>query len=509
MLVITTRRTKADSKEKKHRVRNLKNRVYRSAHSIRFAMLTTYVAVTLVALFLLCIYNINILSENLYSEKTMRLYSKANIISQSISNNWNLNDGNQEEEQQIVNLRLEAITDRLLAGTNIRGVITDNSYLVLYDNSREANMTDKVFMRSVLKQALDGEQAESIFETDNGKTLTVSVPIEVNGEITGGVYLAENLSSISDTIKAIKTSLILFSALLLFIIILISIGISYIITRPIAEFTEVARAISRGDFSRRAKVHGTREMSEMGQALNFMCDELNALEEKRKNFVSDVSHELKTPMAGIKLLCDSLVQAENPDMETVREFLTDMSEEIDRLTRIINRLLTLSRLDSTSDMSISKVDISALCAGVVESLRKLAAEKEINVEYVMPDTANTFIHVDYDKIYECVYNIVVNAINYTPEGGHVQTRLKCDEKVCIIEVEDDGPGIPDSEKLKVFDRFYRLDDSRARDTGGTGLGLAITKEAVLLHGGEIVVTDSLSGGSIFTITLPMSENGKE
>lgn len=503
MLVITTRWSKAKSVKEKLRVDVLKSKVYKNTHSIRFAMLTTYLAVTLVALFLMCVYNIGILSENLYSEKTMKLYAKANIISQSTSSVWDSND------EQVMYLRLEDITDRLLAGTNIRGVITNNSYTVLYDNNREANMTGKVFMRSVLNRALDGKQNDLIFETDNGKTLTVAVPIEVDGEVIGGVYLAENLSSINDTVNAIKTSLILFSALLLFIIVLISIGTSYIITRPIAEFTEVARAISRGDFSHRAKVHGTREMAEMGQALNFMCDELNALEEKRKNFVSDVSHELKTPMAGIKLLCDSLVQADNPDMETIREFLTDMSEEIDRLTRIINRLLTLSRLDSGADMNMSKVDISALCAGVVESLRKLANEKEIELAYIEPNTAATMIMADYDKIYECVYNIVVNAINYTPDSGHVQVRLKCDGNLCAIEVEDDGPGIPDAEKLKVFDRFYRLDDSRARDTGGTGLGLAITKEAVLLHNGTIVVTDSETGGSIFTITLPMSEPGKE
>lgn len=503
MLAITTRWNKAEAVFKKLHSFILKSKAYTRAHSIRFAMLTTYVAVTLVTLFLMCVYNIGILSENLYSEQTMKLYAKANIVSQSISGSWDSND------ERVMYLRLEDVTDRLLAGTNIRGVVTDNSYSVLFDNNREASMTGKVFMRDVLKRALDGEQSDSKFETDNGSTLTVAVPVEHDGEIIGGVYLAENMSAIADTVSTIRASLIVFSALLLFIIILISIGTSYIITRPIAEFTEVARAISRGDFSRRANVKGTREMAQMGQALNFMCDELNALDEKRKNFVSDVSHELKTPMAGIKLLCDSLVQAENPDMETVREFLTDMSEEIDRLTRIINRLLTLSRLDSGADMNMSKVDIASLCAGVVESLVKLANEKDIELVYEVPDTEENYITVDYDKIYECVYNLVVNAINYTPEGGHVKARVKCSDGLCVIEVEDDGPGIPDSEKLKVFDRFYRLDDSRARDTGGTGLGLAITKEAVLLHQGTIEVTDSETGGSIFIIKLPAAESGKE
>ncbi len=474
----------------------IRNNVLKTTHTVRFAILSAYLAVTLITLMLMYAYNIGILSENLYSEQRTNLYAKANIISQSAASVWDTND------ERVMYLRIEDITERLLAGTDIRGVVTNNSYTVLYDNNREANMSGKVFMRNVLKRALDGEQADSTFEADNGTTLTAAVPIEYNGEIIGGVYLAQNLSSINDTISAIKTSLVLFSILLLFIIVLISIGISYIVTQPIAQFTEVARAISRGDFSKRAAVKGTREIAQMGQALNFMCDELNELDEKRKNFVSDVSHELKTPMAGIKLLCDSLVEAENPDINTVREFLTDMSEEIDRLTRLINRLLTLSRLDSGKDLSLSQVDIAALCEGVVRSLDKLALEQHIKLSFENNSQNGTMVTVDYDKIYESVYNIVVNAIKYTPEGGNVCARLNCGQSECVIEVEDDGEGIPDNEKIKVFDRFYRLDNSRARDTGGTGLGLAITREAVLLHKGSIEVTDSPTGGSIFTIVLP-------
>ena len=496
MLAIITRWHKIKKLFSRIPYEKIKTTILKTTHSVRFAILLAYLAVTLITLMLMYVYNIGILSENLYSEQRTNLYAKANIISQAAASVWDSGD------ERIMYLRIEDITDRLLAGTDIRGVVTNNSYTVMYDNNREANMSGKVFMRNVLKRALDGEQADSTFEADNGSTLTVAVPIENYGEIIGGVYLAENLSSINDTIHAIKTSLVLFSILLLFIIVLISIGISYIITQPIAQFTEVARAISRGDFSKRAAVKGTREIAQMGQAMNYMCDELNELDEKRKNFVSDVSHELKTPMAGIKLLCDSLVEAENPDISTIREFLTDMSEEIDRLTRIINRLLTLSRLDSGKDLSLSQVDIAALCEGVVHSLGKLAVEQSINLSFEDNSQTTPIVTVDYDKIYECVYNIVVNAIKYTPEGGNVCTRLNCGPSDCIIEVEDDGEGIPDSEKAKVFDRFYRLDNSRARDTGGTGLGLAITKEAVLLHKGTIEVVDSPTGGSIFRIVLP-------
>lgn len=497
MLAIITRWNKIKELTGKVPIKKLAKNVYKKAHTIRFSMICAYVAVTLITLFLMCVYNIGVLSENLYSEKEMKLYAKANMVSQTVSAVWDAND------DRVMYLRIEDITDRLLAGTNIRSVVTDNSYTVLYDNNREANMTGKVFMREVLKCALDGEQKTSTFESDNGKTLTVSVPIELGGEIIGGVYLAENVSAISKSIDAIRTSLVLFSILLLFIIIIITVMISYVVTKPLGEFINVAKAVSKGDFSRRVTVKGSQEMEQMGQAFNFMCDELTELDEKRKNFVSDVSHELKTPMAGIKLLCDSLIAAENPDMDTIREFLNDMSEEIDRLTRLINKLLTLTKLDSGTNLNLSKVEINALAMGVLHSLQKLADEKDIAL---LPDLKDEpiMINADYDKIYECVYNLVVNAIKYTPEGGHVAVRVNLEGSDCIIEVEDDGPGIPDSEKPKVFERFYRLDDSRARDTGGTGLGLAITKEAVLLHKGSIEVLDAEPNGSIFRITVPSS-----
>ena len=476
--------------------------LYAWTHNIRFTMVATYIAVTLITLVLMCVYVIGVLSENLYSEKTTILYSKANIISQTASEDWISDD------DDLMNLRLGAIIEHRLAGTNVRGVVTNASYTVLYDNNNEANMNKKVFMRSVLKRALDGDQADSSFDADNGRTISVSVPIEKYGEIVGGVYLSENVSSISDTIGAIRNSLVTFSIIIIFIIGIMSVAASFIITQPITEFISVARSISKGDFSKRAKVKGMREIAQMGEALNFMCDELNALDEKRKNFVSDVSHELKTPMAGIKLLCDSLIEADNPDMATIREFLGDMSEEIDRLTRLINRLLTLSRLDAGNELSISEVDIAALALGVVRSLENIANEKNISLSFEQPEGDGALVAADYDKIYECVYNLAENGIKYTQEGGSVTARVRyinneSGHRECVIEVEDNGPGIPDDEKTKVFDRFYRLDDSRARDTGGTGLGLAITKEAVLLHNGTIRVEDASGGGSIFIITLPM------
>ena len=288
---------------------------------------------------------------------------------------------------------------------------------------------------------------------------------------------------------------------------MLSLGMSYVVTSPVDEVIVVAKAISKGDFSVRAKTKGKTELAQMAATLNYMCDELESVEEKRRKFVSDVSHELKTPLATIKLISDSIVSTDNPEPEMVKEFLADLSDEVDRLTRIVERLLVLTKLDSgTAVPKFESVDTVSLLKAVVRKLMPTANAKNI-VLYTELDEENVHpLMLDYDKIWEAVYNITDNAIKYSPEGGYVKVSNENLSDSVAIRIEDNGPGIPDSEKERIFERFYRLDDSRARDTGGTGLGLAIAKEAVAMHGGTIEISDAGEHGSIFTITLPHTNN---
>ena len=250
-------------------------------------------------------------------------------------------------------------------------------------------------------------------------------------------------------------------------------------------------------------VKGHDELAQMAEALNYMSSELQNLEENRKKFVSDVSHELKTPLATIKLICDSVVSANEPDPVMVRDFLGDLSDEVDRLTRIVERLLTLTRLDSgKSEPKMEPVDFVVMLNAIAKKLTPAANAKNI-VLYTNIESENIKpILLDYDKIWEAVYNITDNAIKYSPEGGFVKISLEIDGQEAVVRVEDNGPGIPEQEREHIFERFDRLDDSRARETGGTGLGLAIAREAVQLHGGSITVARAGEAGSIFEIRLP-------
>ena len=457
----------------------------------------TYIAVILITLVLMTIYVSGVLKDNLYENERVDLYAKANIIAELIPVNHDL-VYNEDT--------LESVT-QVLSGTVMRAIVVNRAYGVVMDTAEDANMTGKIFMRSILKTSLSGGQAHSV--TKSGQDLNmmaVTVPIKQGTNINGAVYLFETIEGIDNMINSVTVSLYVFSLLISILVGMLSFGMSYIITSPIDEVIKVARSISKGDFSKKLPVKGHNEFAQMAQTMNFMSTELENLEENRKKFVADASHELKTPLATIKLICDSIVSTDNPDPEMTKEFLGDLSDEVDRLTRIIERLLTLTKLDSKkSDPKFTPVDFIVMLNAIIKKLTPSAAEKNIVLYTDFSNISLEPIILDYDKIWESIYNIIDNAIKYSPQGGFVKVGITADNSWITITVEDNGPGIPDGEKERIFERFYRLDDSRARDTGGTGLGLAIAKEAVLLHGGKIGVESNEGMGSKFYIRLPYNK----
>lgn len=457
-------------------------------------MMATYIIVIMTTLFLMSTYILNILSENLYTNRKIELFTKANIISETIS-------------LYVVGENYRATgeyTKNVLAGTNTRGIVVNTSYNVLYDTNEDSKV--KVLVRDIIKSAYEGEQADTVLTDDLGINLmTVAVPItnKYTNTIVGAVYLVDSMTNADKTIRHIKINMLIFSALISILVGLLSFGMSYIVTSPVDEFTLAAQEISKGNFDTRVKVRGHNEFSQLAMTLNFMTSELGNLEENRKKFVSDASHELKTPLATIKLICDSIVSTPDPDPVMIQDFLGDLSDEVDRLTRIVERLLKLTKLDSGKSMpNLVPADIVAMVNSIVKKLTPTANAKDIVLYTDYKIDAAESVTMDFDKIWEAIYNITDNAIKYTDAGGFVKIALSKEGKNILIQIEDNGPGIPYSEQERVFDRFYRLDDSRARETGGTGLGLAIAKESVILHGGKIELSSEEGIGSTFSIYLP-------
>lgn len=463
-------------------------------------MMATYVAVILISMVLLSVYILNALTDSLYKTDRINLFAKANIISDLI-----------ETTNDITESTGDAI-DQILSGSNIRSIIVNPDYRVILDTNEDSDIIGKVIVREALSNCMKtGEQAHAVMENnDHMAMMSVAVPLVSHGSNVGAVYLVESLYETNMIIKSIQTNLIMFAVIISILVAMLSFSLSYMTTAPINNFIAVSKEISKGNFNIKAKEKGPAELIEMAKALNYMSNELDEYEQNRKKFVSDVSHELKTPLATIKLICDSIVTTDNPEPEMIQDFLGDLSDEVDRLTRIVERLLTLTKMDSSPQMpSAAPVDFMVMLSAVVRKLTPNAEAKNIalfsdyGVDSLKP------MMLDYDKIWEAVYNIVDNAIKYTPEGGFVKLGLELSGKTVSVTVEDNGPGIPDCDKERIFERFYRLDDSRARDTGGTGLGLAIAKEAVALHGGEIKALDAENGGSIFIVKLPYRTEAAE
>lgn len=471
--------------------------------SLRFVISMVYFLVTLISMVLMCTYVVRLMESNLYHNETVNMFEKANIISDSASEGWDF-------DPAVTGVRLADITGRSLAGTSIRGIITNKSYNVLYDTNHESDLYGKVYVRNVLKRALDGEQADDMADEEENGYITVSVPIRHGEGIVGAVYLAQNVSAIDNTVNSLQESLIFFCLIMLVVISLLSVGLSIAITSPLEQFKQTASEISKGNFTKRINAKGLSEFVEVGKSMNYMCDELGLIEDRRRKFVSDVSHELKTPMASIKLVCDCINQGVDYNPEMVKELLGDMSEEVDRLTRIVERLLELTKLDEKmSKLNLQECDIKDILNSVVKNLSEIAKDNDITIYRDFVDNIYKTVLVDEDKVYEALYNIVDNAIKYSSNGGYIKIDAKESEGFVVISIEDTGEGIPDSEKDRVFERFYRVDNSRSRDTGGTGLGLSIAKEAIVMHGGNIEITDGADRGSVFKIFLPIITDAKK
>ncbi len=459
-------------------------------------MMTTYIVVIMTTLVLMSVYIIGVLGENLYENEQIKMFAKANIISDSIVD-------------YVADENIKTIDNYLsqqLTGTGIRGIVVNPSYNVLVDSNNE--LVGNVLMRDIIKSASEGNQSHTILEdVSDVNMMTVAVPVisQSTKKIIGVVYLVESLAEIDKTVGFIRINLFIFSALICILVGFLSYGMSYIVTSPVDEFTNIANEISKGNFDKRVNVKFHNEFSKLAMAINYMCSELSNLEDNRKKFISDASHELKTPLATIKLICDSIVSTPDPDPEMIQDFLGDLSDEVDRLTRIVERLLKLTKIDSgKSAPNPVPTDIVAMLNSVLKKLTPNANAKDIVLYSDYKITEIPPLMLDFDKMWEAIYNICDNAIKYTDEGGFVKLGLNKEGKEIIVQIGDNGHGIPFDEQEHIFDRFYRLDDSRARDTGGTGLGLAIAKEAVILHGGHIEIVSEPGMGSTFLIHLPAS-----
>ena len=257
-----------------------------------------------------------------------------------------------------------------------------------------------------------------------------------------------------------------------------------------------------GAYSHRTEIRGGDEIAQLGEEFNSLTDRLQVTENARRRFVSDASHELKTPLAAIRLLTDSILQTENIDRETTREFVADIGSEAERLTRITEDLLRLTRLDSGILEQAAVEDVLPVLEQVMRMMSLVAQEKGVDLTYEAAE--GCAVRSTRDELYQVIYNLTDNALKYSA-GAAVQVSLrKCGGQV-VLTVADRGPGIPEEDLPRIFERFYRVDKARSRAAGGTGLGLSIVSDTVRRQGGTVEAANRPGGGAVFTVRWSAEE----
>lgn len=458
-------------------------------NSIRIKLFLTFAIVSIVPLFILSQSLISSTRNYYTNEKKSEMYRQANTIAinlkvtgffEGTSNNIYLNT-------------IQAIVDG-------RALIIDNNGTVRYDSNDIE--TGKLYASEEIIKGLSGKSSYSYLNEVNSGKVIVPISDTKNNKVLGVIIITSSFEEISDAISILRKIAFYIMIVLIIIISVLSFYFSGILTKPFKQFINVINKVTEGHIDQKINIKGNYEIEKIGTAFNHMIDKISEIEDARQEFVANVSHELKTPLSSVKVLAQALLTQEEAPIELYREFLSDINQEIDRETEIIDDLLTLVTLDKKeNDLNIEEVNINELIENVMRVLKPLSNEK--NIEMVFESYRQVIAEVDETKISLVISNIVENAIKYNNEFGLVKVTLNADHRNFFIHVKDTGIGIPEDSLDKVFKRFYRVDKTRSRDTGGTGLGLSIVQKTIIMHHGTVKCESEIDVGTTFIIKIPL------
>lgn len=371
--------------------------------------------------------------------------------------------------------------------------------------------SDRSVPQSVIDKALEGmyERTSTLDNIYEDFHYIVGIPIsthqEYGGENIGVVFTCSDLKHLY-YFRTDVLQIFLLTALIAFIISFCAMGIlSYRMTLPLRQMSAAAMSFGKGDFSERIHVESKDEVGQLAESFNNMAESLSALEDMRKNFIANVSHELKTPMTTIAGFVDGILDHTIPE-EKQAHYLGIVSSETKRLSRLVKSMLDLSRIDSNSlKLNIRSFNISEVVIRTFILFQEKIESKGVTV-YGINNLENIFVDGDIDMIYQVVYNLIENAVKFVNENGWIKVHLISTKGKACVSIINSGKGISNNEISFVFDRFYKTDKSRSHDKNGMGLGLYIAKTIIALHKGEINASSIENEYTEFKFSIPMSEH---
>lgn len=457
-------------------------------HSLRVQIFSFIAAILLILLLLLNTYPMTSSRDMVFEEKHSAMSSQATVIASSLSGLDRLTKESVAEVLRILDI-----------GGYARTVVTDADGLVLYDDGGTVDEDTDI---EELLLALTGKCVFRSLFTGEAFASSFAMPVYGQGAAMGALYIYEYDAERAEIIVSIQSRIRTISLAICSGALLVTGLFTTLLLRRMRELVRSIKIVASGDYSHRLVTRGRDEITDLGEEFNLLTERLDTTEKQRRRFVSDASHELKTPLATIKILVESMMYQDDMDPQLRREFLGDIDKEIDRLSSVVGDLLTLVHIDS------HKLRLRREMMVLADTVRETAARlgplaKKRGQQIVVHIQDECEMFADPGKLAQVCYNIIENAIKYTPDGGTITVSLAKAGRDAVLEIADTGVGIPEADLPHVFDRFYRVDKARSRETGGTGLGLSIVKQIVRLHAGTVTVASEYGKGTTFTVQLPV------
>ncbi len=398
----------------------------------------------------------------------------------------------------IVNAEIEQVAN-LYDG---RVLVIGQNYSVVKDTYGVA--TGKLIISEEVIKTFNGESISHYDDDNSYIEITVPITRNIDGKnsIVGVILTSVSTVPITQNWEILSRNSILFMFILFVLILAIAFFMPRVMLRPFNRLATAISEVKSGLTDEEIEVNDYIETEHIADAFNQLIERMRVMEESRQEFVSNVSHELKTPLTSVKVLADSLNNQEDVPVEVYKDFMSDIVSEIDRENVIINDLLSLVKMDKKNpNINIAPVNVNELIESVFKRLLPIA--KNNKVDLIFESVRQVTAELDEIKFSLALSNLIENGIKYNHEEGYVKVTLDADYQNFTITVSDSGIGIPEEDQKSIFERFYRVDKSHSREIGGTGLGLSICKSAILLHKGTITVDSQEDIGTTFTVKVPL------
>ncbi len=479
-------------------------RLSRFLGSIRFRMVAIYFLVIILAFVAVSLIVSRLVESFLVLQRTQE--QRDDVARLALEVGPVLQSGDAQALFALLNERAQALGGRVL--------VLDDNAVVQADTASQYNGY-RLPYQEVRRILVQGEETAYGFHklysagaVSPNWVVYYTAPVTVDGRLQGTVLMSSSIQDLVDSVAEVTQQIAIVFLVFIVGICLVSFAVASWITRPIVALTNAIRRVSGQGYSERVRIRGKGEIAELSEAFNVMSEQLERHDRLRNEFVSNASHELKTPLSTIKILTETILYQDTFDPTLTTEFLQDINHEVDRLANIVNDLLRLVQEErQEADLLLSKVHLNELIQRVTQRLTPLARQKDLQLENKLVPLV---IDADERRMEQVISNLVDNAIKYT-DKGKITVTLRQEGAQAVMSVRDTGIGIPKEALPRLFERFYRVDKARSRGTGGTGLGLSIVERIVALHGGYIHVDSEVGHGTTFTVHLPVShvEHAKE